>query len=141
MRVPMARCRTRVAALCFTGSGVLFFLFLLQTMFGRYADKAVDAWGWLAPHIVPTLSLMLGVLAAQKGVETQTVDRFFFRSSFLLSFVYLLAVLLINLLLPFVAVTPQESLEVLKQANLGLGISQGLVSASIGAFFVHKEKS
>ena len=76
--------------------------------------------------------------ALGKGIKRKTVGRFVFRLSFSLSALYLFAVALTILLQPFASLSP---LELMKQSNLWLGPFQGLVSASIGAFFVKREQA
>lgn len=136
MTIPMTKCKQRLAALWFAGAGVLFFFLLVQTILGRYGDKASEAWSWLLPTIMPTLSLVIGVLvmdALGKGAAQLRADRFLFRLTCGLSTAYLSAVLLLFLLQPFASMSP---IELMNQANLWLGPFQGLVAAAMGAFFV-----
>jgi hypothetical protein len=139
--LPVARCRRKLATLWFVGAGVLFFLVLVQTLLGRYGDRANEAWGWALPTIMPTLSLIIGVLVADaltKGPRaSQNVNAFLFRLTFSLSAVYLLVVVLTIAFQPFASLSP---LELMRQANLWLGPFQGLVSASLGVFYV-KQRS
>ena len=136
MALSMAAAKRRLSVVWFTGAGLLFLVMILQTIFGRYGADAEEAWGWLLPGILPTLSLIIGVLvmdALGKGVKAQRVDAFMFWTSFGLSVFYLLMVALPILLQPFVS---SEPLMLLKQSNLWLGPMQGLVSAALAAFFV-----
>jgi len=140
MQISMTKCKRRLAMLWFFGSGLLFFLLFFQTILGHYGEKANEAWGWLLPTIMPTLSLIVSVFVIDvlgKGVKIKRVNRFIFRLSFSLSAVYLLVVSLTILLEPFTSLSP---LELMEQANkLWLGVFQGLVSASIGVFFFKRE--
>jgi len=138
MKVSTLKCKKRLAVLWFSGSIVLFIVLLLQSIFGHYGNKVSDAWGWLLPNIMPTLSLIIGVLiidgfSKKKG---EKVDKFFFKLSFFLSLMYIILICLSIFIQPF---TRLSSLELLKLSNLWLGPFQGLVSASIGAFFVKSE--
>lgn len=136
----MAKCKKRIAILWFFCAGTLFFIVLLQTILGRYGTQANEAWGWLLPTVMPTLSLIVGVLVAEtlgKVAQKKYVDRFIFRLTFGLSAVYFCVVALTILLQPF---TSLPSLELMKQSNLWLGPLQGLVSASLGVFFLRGEK-
>ena len=140
VQLPMAKCKRQLAAIWLVGAGISFFLLFFQTIFGRFGDNASEAWSWLLPTIMPTLSLIVGVLvmdALGKGIGTKTVDRFIFRVALILSTIYLIVVAMTILLQPFASLSP---LELMKQSNLWLGPFQGLVSASIGAFFVKKEQ-
>jgi len=144
MKPTMLQCKKRLAVLWLTGGGFLFLLFLLQSVFGYFAGcgmNARDAWGWLLPTIMPTLSLIVGVLAmeaATRNVDERRVDPFFFRLAIFLSLGYLLAVLLPLLLQPFSPRTPREIMDL---ANLWLGPLQGLTAATVGIFFTKGEKA
>ena len=70
--------------------------------------------------------------------KKKSADRFVFRLSFALSLTYLVVAALTVLMQPFAAVPP---LELMKQSNLWLGPFQGLVAASLGAFFVKTEEA
>jgi hypothetical protein len=140
-RLPMARCKQWLGGLWFSTAAILFLLVILQTIFGKYGANAKDAWGWLLSQIMPTLSLIIGVLvidALDKGPTTNGADRFLFRLTFGLSVFYLLMVLLPIIIQPFTELGP---LELLTQSTLWLAPLQGLVSASLAAFFVKREKS
>jgi len=140
MKISTKKCKKRLTILWFTGSGVLLLLFLLQTVLGHYGNKASEAWGWLLPNLMPTLSLIISVLIidAFNKSKNKKVDSFFFKLSFSLSLVYIILILFTIILQP---ITLLSSLELLKQSNLWLGPFQGLVSASLGAFFVKSEKN
>lgn len=141
MRTPIANTKKQLTIIWFSGSGILFTLLLLQTIFGKYGTEVKDAWGLMLPTFIPTLSLIIGVLVSdatgsQDSEETATVDRFFFRLSCFLSIAYLLTVILTILLSPF---STLSLLELMKLSNLWLAPFQGLVTASLGAFFVSKK--
>lgn len=141
MRIPITNTKKRLTVIWFSGSGILFALLILQTIFGKYGTEAKDAWGLMLPTFMPTLSLIIGTLvadttAAKDDKEIATVDRFFFRLSCFLSIAYLLTVILTILLSPF---SKLSLLELMKLSNLWLAPFQGLVTASLGAFFVSKK--
>ncbi len=137
MRVSMTTAKKWLAVVWFIGGGMLFLLLLTQTFLGRYGDKAKDAWTWLLPTIIPSLSLIIsGVVVSGplgKSLETNTVDRFAFRLSFVLSIFYLSIVSLTIFLSPFSELPP---LELMKLSNLWLAPIQGFVSAALAVFFV-----
>jgi len=139
MKVSMLKCKKRLAILWFSGSTFVFLLFFFQTILGHYGEKISDAWSWLLPNLIPTLSLIIGVLSldAFNKPKNEKVDNFFYRLSYSLSLVYLILINLSILLQPLTSLT---SFELFKQANLWLGPFQGLVNASIGAFFVKSSR-
>ena len=139
MKVPWTTCKKRLATLWFSGAGLIFLIFLIQTIGGRHGDAPETAWGWLLPTIMPTLSLMVGVFvldALGKGTKIKQVDRFVYRLAFGLSAAYLGVVLLTIVAGPFSAQGPSA---LMAQSNLWLGPFQGLVSAALGAFFIRGE--
>ncbi len=136
MTLSMSICKRKLATLWFTGAGVIFFVLLLQTIFGRYGDRSSDAWSWFLPTIMPTLSLVIGVLVMDtlgKGMKAVNIDSFLFRLTFGISAAYLIAVLMLFLLQPFSTESP---FDLMNQSNFWLGPFQGLVAAAMGAFFV-----
>ena len=140
MRILVADSQRRLVFIWFTGSGFLFALLLLQTIFGQYGSEAREAWGLILPTFVPALFLIIGTLLADATSSADpdasvTVDRFFFRLADFLSITYLATVVLIILLSPFSKFSQPE---LIKLSNLWLAPFQGLVTAALGAFFVSK---
>lgn len=136
MAVALTRCKRWLAGIWFTGFGVIFFIVLIQSQLGHYRDEANQVWGWLLPTVMPTLSLITGVLvldASRHDKRRATTDRFLFLLTAWLSGAYLASVLLVILLQPLSSVSPLQSMA---QSNVWLGPFQGLVAAAMGAFFV-----
>ena len=128
-----------LALVWFSGAGFIFFIVLLQTILGTYGDKAKDAWSWLMPTIIPTLSLIIGVLVSDSISQRSkdiSVDHFVFKLSFYLSIAYVVVVSLTVLLSVF---SEQSPIELMKLSNLWLAPFQGLVSAALGAFFISRK--
>ena len=93
------------------------------------------------PTVIPTLSLMVAVLITDtlgKRPIEKMIDGFIFNLSLVLSIVYFIVVLLTLLMQPF---TVKPAIELLKQSNLWLAPFQGLVTASLGVFFVKTERA
>lgn len=136
MRVPLSTCRYRLAILWFAGFVLLAAILVGQQAFGHYGEDADAAWGWLLPNIVPTLSLMVGVLVAAqraKRPETDKVDRAFFRLTLLISTAYLLLLLFTVLVQP---VAHADPLTLMDSSKLYLGPFQGLATGMLAAFFM-----
>ncbi|MCI5149940.1 MAG: hypothetical protein D3916_11230 [Candidatus Electrothrix sp. MAN1_4] len=144
MRIPIANTKKQLTIIWFSGSGFIFALLLLQTIFGKYGTEIAeikDPWSLMLPTFIPSLSLIIGTLvidskASKDREETATVDRFFFRLSCFLSIAYLSSVILTILLSPF---SKLSLLELMKISNLWIVPFQSLVSISLGAFFFSKE--
>lgn len=134
-RVSMVESKKRLATVWFIGAAVLFFLVFAQHMGGKYSNNAGDAWSWLLPNFLPTLSLIIGVLVKDSSnkISDTTADRFLFRLSFGLSIGYLAIIILVILL------NPGNPLKMMDQSKLFLGPLQGLASAALGAFFITKK--
>ncbi|MDB4991652.1 MAG: hypothetical protein JWN04_6830, partial [Myxococcaceae bacterium] len=64
-------CKRRLATLWFSVSGFLFVLVLAQSVSGKWGTQVKDAWSWLFPTILPTLSLIVGVLAADTSAKAE----------------------------------------------------------------------
>ena len=136
MRIRKSKCRAALATLWFVIGGGLFILFVVQTILGRYDDKADEAWAWFLPTIMPTLLLMVATFAAEITASQDkdpSIKPFIFFLSFGISLIYLTAVALVILLQPFAAAAFTE---VMKQSNLFLGPFQGLVAGALGIFFI-----
>src|SRR5437773_2388168 len=74
---------------------------------GRYDGKDRDVFGWFLPTVMPTLSLVIGVLvmdATGRGTKITKPDAFLFKLAMGLSCVYLATVLLTIVLQPFSSV-------------------------------------
>ena len=137
--MPWMQCKKRLALLWFTGAGFIFLLFFVQTIGGRYGEDLDLAWGWLLPTLMPTLSLMVAVFvldALGKEGSVKSVDRFIYRLAFGLSAAYLSVVLITILAGPF---SEMGSSALMTKSNLWLAPFQGLVSASLGAFFIRSQ--
>lgn len=135
------QCKKRLATLWFIVSGCLFLLFVGQTLGDHYHNYTEEAWGWFLPAIMPTLSLIIGVLvieARHREKNTKKADTFLYRLSFWLSSVYLLSLTLTILLQPVMTLSP---IKLMNRSSFWLGPVQGLVAASLGAFFVKKESN
>jgi hypothetical protein len=137
MAISVGNGKRWLATVWFAGAGLVFFVVLIQSLLGRYGDDVDKIWGWLLPTVMPTLSLIVGVLvfdAVQHDHQTRRkIDRFLFRLTAGLSAAYLLSVLLVIAIQPLAAAPP---LQLMTQANIWLGPFQGLVAAAMGAFFV-----
>ncbi|HZR18417.1 MAG TPA: hypothetical protein VFE51_14080 [Verrucomicrobiae bacterium] len=136
MTIKKSTCRAALATLWFCAGGGLFILFVVESVLGRWQEKTNEAWGWFLPTLMPTLLLMIGVFAADATnpkEEDASVKSFTFFLSFGVSILYLSAVALTILLLPY---AKAPFWVVMSQSNLFLGPFQGLVAGALGIFFV-----
>jgi hypothetical protein len=138
--VPLSRARSRLAAQWLIGAGIIFLLLILQSVFGKYHDKAQQVWSWALPSLMPTLTLIISVLGAN-ALEPQDeggyVRKSFYRLAMLLSAAYLILILFTILIEPF---TTFDSAQLLNLSNLWLGPFQGFVASAIGLLFFTKKR-
>lgn len=136
MLVSLTQSKKRLAVLWFIGSGIAFLVVLFQTILGRYVGEVEKAWSWFMPTVMPTLSLMIGVFVADtlnKGLSDKQVDKFMYNIAFGLSVTYFLIIYITIFVQPFV---DQSPIKLMQESNLWMAPLQGLVAASLGAFFV-----
>lgn len=135
-KISSAAGRKWLATIWLLGGAFLFALFIVQSVSGKYDPRVQDAWGWLLPTIMPTLSLIIGVLAANAvspKPQGGQVDRYIFWLAMGLSVAYLAAVVFTVIAQPFVLRSP---LDLFSLSNLWLGPLQGLVAGTLGVFFI-----
>jgi hypothetical protein len=126
------------AAVWLLGAGIVFVVLVVQSLLGRYDDPQ-QAWAWYLPTVMPTLSLIIGVLVSDFGKATTDSGPLPQSGTPLLwlgvglSVFYLLLVAMTILAAPFL----QQSapLDLMHTSNLWLGPLQGLTVAVLAAFF------
>jgi hypothetical protein len=135
--------RWRLGAVWFAGAGLLFMLLVAQSLLGFYGGRTESVWSWFLPTVMPTLSLVVGVLVAEARREEaprpRTIGPALFRLAVGLSAVYLL---LVAASIVFAAVRGSAQVhpvEIMQRSNLWLGPLQGLVAAAVGVFF-HEQR-
>lgn len=119
--------------------GVLLVL-VAQSAMNYYEPRTADAWTWFMTTLMPTVSLIVGVLVADfhagrvAGPPAQVpVPPALFWLAAGLSGVYLLLVAISILAQPFLSTTPP--LELMQRSNLWLAPMQALTLGALGAFF------
>src|SRR5947207_14153432 len=103
-RMMLEEARFALMSIWMIGGGIVFAILTAQSIFGRYGDNLQAVWSWFIPTVVPTVSLMLGVLGATAlaaDSDTKVVKIFFFRVARYLSLFYLLILFLTVTLEPF----------------------------------------
>ena len=144
------------ASIWLGGAGLVFLILVVQSLVGRYGSQSEDAWAWYLPTVMPTLSLIIGVLAtdfrvaatanaaaAASATAATTIAtdakvlpvsaRGLLWLGVGLSVFYLLLVAVTILAQPFLqGVSP---IELMHRSNLWLGPLQGLTAGVLAAFF------
>lgn len=135
----MRRCKWILGAMWFGVFLMMVTILVVQSLSGYYGGDVVSVWSWFLPTLLPTASLIGGVLIADaKGVTDQTrnVSAPFFALTAIVSGAYLLILAVTVLGQPLFAAAP---LEVMKLSHLWLSPLQGLAAGFIGVFFVKKK--
>jgi len=140
-RISTKMCKRQLAALWFGASLFLFLVLVIQSSTGHYGDKDEVAWSWFLPTVMPTLSLIAGVLvldATSGEKDEKKVDRFFFWLTFSVSGFYLIVIAVTVVL----QVIPDNITweDLMNRSGLWLGPLQGLATAFLGAFFIKGER-
>lgn len=140
--------RWNLAWIWFSGCAVVVAILIAQTVAGAYGSQTQGAFSWALPNFLPTLALMLSVVAQdalrqyEPGKE-MTVRASFFKLARALSVFYIFVLSLSILLQPFFAdgaITDGSSrVAALQVTNLWLGPLQGLVVAALGTLFFLKQ--
>lgn len=141
MRRPIQECQRKLALLWLAGSGVIFMLVLGQTFTGVFGSDTESVWNWLLPNIVPTVSIIIGTLAASAfhSQSTSTVDGFIFRVAVALSAFYLIVTL--GTILWSSGLTVMRTSDVLNKSKYWMAPVQGLLGIALGVFFVSRKAS
>ena len=136
--VSLETARTSLTTLWLLGSGVPFLVVVVQSMLGKYGDKLQQIWSWFLPTVLPTVLLMLGVLASGAfldSAEDRLVKASFLRLAKGLSYFYLGILLLTLLIQPFVNSDKTSAVQLYLESNYWLGPLQGVVAGVIGVLF------
>jgi hypothetical protein len=138
-RLPVVECQRRLAILWLAGTGAAFLVVLAQTIGGKYGEESGKAWAWFVPTVLPTASLIVGVIIAQgrQPESGDTVSRLSYSLSWWLSLLYLILVLLTPIAEPLAGY--QNPLDFLTTSTAWLTPVQSLVSIALGGFFVARE--
>lgn len=132
--------RAIIGSVWLLGGLGFYALMIYQSSIGRYEPDTEKAWAWALPVIMPTLLLIVAVLASEavqskKGNvnDDKKVSVFFFCWTLILSVFYIVVV-------SFTALRPilvnDNSLILMERSQLWLGPFQGLVAGAFGVFYV-----
>jgi cytochrome bd-type quinol oxidase subunit 2 len=139
--LPLDTARSHLTAIWLIGGGLMFAILVLQSILGKYGGQMQQAWSWFIPTIMPTLSLMLGVIGASAlgQKDPRNVRRDFYNIARWLSIAYLTVLALTILLEPFSPM--KDPTELFTVSNYWLTPLQGLVVGVIGVLFTANQKA
>ena len=133
----------KLAKVWLLGSGLIFFILVVQSLRHAYGDMTQEAWGWFLPTLLPSLGLIVTVLtytALDPLTSGSVVRKGFLNMAVWLSAAYLFTVLLTILMQPFSGTKPIDAIALMRTSNLWLGPFQGIVASALGVLFVSKER-
>lgn len=143
-----ARKRLVVQWMVFTS--IIFVIYFIQTLTGRYEKYESEVWEWLFKLIIPSLSLMIGVLISQVSAPASEVetDVFYFRLATWISYFFLVVLLLSAFLIPIIHLQQNRNLSIteaprpitdaMKSYNIFLLPLQGFCTLTLGLFFTKR---
>ena len=126
----------KIAMLWLIVSFVLFLIFLILSL-TKYKEVDSQIWNWFLPNIIPTLSLILGVFVSEffnSKKNRKQVVLFYFNLTFYMSLCYLMIFFVLIIVDGLDSNLPLT--EIIAKSNLYLGPLQGLVTITMGLFFV-----
>ncbi len=141
MPISFSKGQQRIAILWFCGGGLAMIILIAQSIAGTWGTWVSDAWSWLLPTILPTLTLIVTTVvveSTQQRTSRTEVNSFAYYLCLGLSAFYLICVVTILIAVNFVQTKP---LELMKMSSLWLAPLQGLLSGIIGVFFVKQRAS
>jgi hypothetical protein len=141
MPISFSRGQQNVAILWFCGGGLAMIILIVQSIAGTWGAWVSDAWSWLLPTVLPTLTLILSTVVAEAIQQRDSrieVNSFAYYLCMGLSAFYLICVVSLLFAVNFVQMKP---LELMKMSSLWLAPLQGLLSGIIGVFFVKQTES
>ncbi len=142
-QVVVQDCKKRLLVIWLLCTGILSIVLIVQCMFGFYIDyktkidHSSEAWNWLLPNVVPTLSIMIGIAVKEFGGNTgstKRIDPFLYRLALWLSVSYFLVLMAIPFSSPALPDNIQL-IDVYKTSMLWISPFQGIVSGALGFFF------
>ncbi|WP_417377926.1 hypothetical protein [Gimesia sp.] len=130
--------RVGLMRIWFIGAGAGFFVLVIQAILGRYGNHVDDVFSWFIPTVVPTLSMILGVVGATAfgPLDKRQVRLSFYELAKWVSLAYIGVLLATIILQPF---SPISAIELYKLSNFWLGPIQGLAAAAMAFVFTRTE--
>jgi len=152
--VTLIAAQRKLSAIWFVGAVLIVLVVVLQAVNGFWVDTSkngagdntVDALQWVFASVVPTSTLILGVLVAaemnpvvRREFSHQRRSRFFLNLTLGICIFYLVVTSLFVLFATFRNSAAERTL-LLKYSGFVLPVLQGLVSVAQGAFFFRTEE-
>jgi hypothetical protein len=138
------KAQKRLSILWFVSSAILIMLFIAFTFLGRFDSKNEEAWAWLSQNIIPTLTLMVGTfyINVNQSTDDKKIDIFYYRLCYAMSVFYMAVLFATILFSPIVFEVKHISIiELFQESKIFLIIIQGIMTYTLGLFFVKENKN
>lgn len=131
-------------------SALIFIIYFVQTLIGRYERYEGEIWEWLFRYITPSLALMIGVLISQvsSGESEVETDILYFRIASWISYFFLIVLFLSAFFIPIIHLQQNRNISIteiqkpitdaMKSYNIFLLPLQGICTLALGLFFTKK---
>lgn len=139
MKTSMEESKKKLTLLWVIMSTVLCII-LFGQIFTRTTEYINVAMKWTLPKFFPTLALIIAawVKDVTSTPEKMDIDSFVYKLTFYLSFAYLLMLILIFV---FSLLSNYKTVDIMSKSDLLCTGFQGIVTASLGIFFVSAKSS
>ncbi len=143
-KVSLSNGKKRLAILWMSFVAFIFIIVLVQSFTDNFGSKLNEAWGWFFQNTLPSLSLIISVFvidSQSSNSEDRQVDIFYFRLCKYISLAYLFTILITLLAEPVAtSLSEKTTIQFLDNSSLWLAPFQGIVTSSLGIFFIKKEE-
>ena len=139
MEIPLTQAKRMIALVWYGSAMILILIVAIQANLGIYKEDYDKAWGWLSSTILPTLSLITGVLVADAGATTEDsrkTSAFMFYMALGASLFYILLVVL-----TIIMGSQVGRIELMNRSHGWSGLLQGVVGGYTGFFFAQKSQA
>jgi hypothetical protein len=137
--ISLSKAKEHLVKLWTIGFLLLFLFFFLQTVTQRYVGITNEAWGWFLPHLLPTLTIIIGGYffdVNRKDATINIIPATSFKISYVISVSYFIIVFII--IFSYRNVNG-NILEYYQSYNVVLSAIQSLISGSV-VFLFTKQK-
>ncbi len=130
-------------------SAIIFVTYFVQARMGKFGNSEAEVWSWLFQYLLPSISLMIGVLIISLSDPSteQSIDVFYFRLAMGMSYFFLILIFLSSFFVPLIHLQSNLNSPVLDQTPLIKAFDnynsvlipvQGLSTLTLGIFFSKK---
>ena len=138
--ISLSVAKERLMKLWVIGFTFVFLFFLFQTITARYVGIVNEAWGWLLPHFLPTLAIIIGGYffdVDRKNISINIIPGTAFKIAYGISILYFFT---ISIVVFSYRNTDGNILDYYQSFNIILSSIQTLISGTV-VFLFSKQKA